>query len=53
MTGLDVAEDNGTIFLVAGTWSTGTLFLGAAAIYMMDVRENEARFTTVRVKNRS
>jgi hypothetical protein len=23
---MDIAEDNGTIFLVVGTWSTGTLF---------------------------
>ena len=26
MTGLDIADDNGTIFLVVGTWSTGTLY---------------------------
>ena len=27
MTGLDIADDNGTVYLVAGTSSTGTLFL--------------------------
>ncbi|XP_060608409.1 mesenchyme-specific cell surface glycoprotein-like, partial [Ruditapes philippinarum] len=26
VTGLDIAEDNGTTFLVVGTWSTGTLY---------------------------
>ncbi|XP_053405984.1 mesenchyme-specific cell surface glycoprotein-like isoform X2 [Mercenaria mercenaria] len=36
VTGLDVAEDNGTIFLVAGTWSTGTLF-----VYTVDVSSGQ------------
>jgi len=27
VTGLDIADDNGTVYLVAGTSSTGTLFL--------------------------
>ncbi|KAL4227428.1 hypothetical protein ACF0H5_012871 [Mactra antiquata] len=27
VTGLDIATDNGTTFLVVGTWSTGTLYL--------------------------
>ena len=27
VTGIDVADDNGTVYLVAGTSSTGTLYL--------------------------
>lgn len=36
MTGLDIADDNGTVFLVVGTWSTGTLY-----VYTVDVSSGQ------------